>query len=68
MRARLEVLSGTLTVVPPLQPALCGRQSEPWTGRRSGPAVFSLLVVALGTTSSLLGVYYAQRAAREQAG
>jgi hypothetical protein len=32
-----------------------------------GPAVFSLLGVALGTTGSLLGVYYAQRTAREQA-
>lgn len=32
-----------------------------------GPAVFSLLGVALGTTGSLLGVYYAQRSAREQA-
>jgi hypothetical protein len=31
------------------------------------PAVFSLLGVALGTTGSLLGVYYAQRTAREQA-
>lgn len=32
-----------------------------------GPAVFSLLGVALGTVGSLLGVYYAQRTAREQA-
>ena len=32
-----------------------------------GPAVFSLLGVALGTIGSLLGVYYAQRTAREQA-
>jgi hypothetical protein len=32
-----------------------------------GPAVFSLLGVALGTAGSLLGVYYAQRTAREQA-
>jgi hypothetical protein len=32
-----------------------------------GPAVFSLLGVALGTIGSLLGVYYAQRSAREQA-
>ena len=32
-----------------------------------GPAVFSLLGVALGTVGLLLGVYYAQRTAREQA-
>jgi hypothetical protein len=32
-----------------------------------GPAVFSLLGVALGTIGSLMGVYYAQRTAREQA-
>jgi hypothetical protein len=35
-----------------------------WTAL--APAVFSLLGVALGTTGSLLGVYYAQRTAREQ--
>jgi hypothetical protein len=32
-----------------------------------GPAVFSLVGVALGTIGSLLGVFYAQRTAREQA-
>ena len=32
-----------------------------------GPAVFTLLGVVLGTIGSLLGVYYAQRTAREQA-
>lgn len=36
-----------------------------WTSL--GPAVVALLGVALGTIGSLLGVYYAQRTAQEQA-